>query len=78
MYYEATFQPKYVKLSNFEVEKLIGKKLLLFKGWRAAEGPYSGQQCYITSPYIGWIPECGLKDMKRISYSEWQSGIDGL
>ena len=78
MYYEATFQPKNVKLSNLEVEKFMGKKIFLFKGWRAAEGPYSGQQCYITSPYIGWISECDLKDMKQISYSEWLRGIDVL
>ncbi len=78
MYYEATFKPQNVKLSNLEVEKFIGKKIFLFKGWRAAEGPYLGQHCYITSPYIGWIPECDLKNMKQISYSEWQRGIDVL
>ena len=31
MYYEATFQPQNVKLSNLEVEKLIGKKLFLLR-----------------------------------------------
>ena len=78
MYYEATFQPNDVKILDLEIEKFIGKKIFLFKGWRAAEGPYSGQQCYITSPYIGWISEFDLKGMKQISYSEWQRGIDVL
>ena len=32
MYYKATFQPQNVKLSNLEVEKIIGKKLFLIKG----------------------------------------------
>ena len=72
MYYVATFQPKNEKISNLEVEEFRGKKLFLYKGWQAAEGHCFGQQCYITSPYIGWIPECDLKDMKQISYSEWE------
>ena len=73
MYYEATLKPENVETLDPEVEKLRGEKIILIKGWRAENGPYLGQQCYITGPYFGWIPECELKDMKQISYSEWKN-----
>ena len=68
MYYIATLKRISSNSLDPEIEKFRGEKTTLIKGWRAEEGPYCGQECYITTPYLGWIPECELEDMKEISY----------
>ena len=70
MIYEATLKTKTSNSLEPEVEKFRGEKIILIKGWRAWEGPYWGQECYITTPYIGWIPECELEYMKEISWKD--------
>jgi len=72
MYYEATVKTKTVSNNSLEpeIEKHRGKRVNLIRGWRVEEGPYCGQQCYITVPYFGWIPKGELKDMKQISCYE--------
>jgi|GEM_PF-3371002 hypothetical protein len=73
MFFTATLKSKNIHALNPGVEKFRSQKVLLIKGWRAEKGPYFGQQCYMTDPYLGWIPESELKDMREISYPEWKS-----
>jgi hypothetical protein len=70
MFYEATLKTITINSLEPEIEKFRGKRINLIKGWRAEQGPYWGQQCYITVPYFGWIPEGELKDMRQISFPE--------
>ena len=72
MFYEATLKTITNNSLDPEVEKFRGERIILIKGWRAKEGPCWGQQCYITIPYFGWIPEGELKDMRQISDPEWK------
>ena len=72
MFYEATLKTITNNSLDPEVEKLRGERIILITGWRAEEGPYWGQQCYLTIPYFGWIPEGELKDMRQIFYPEWK------
>lgn len=72
MFYEATLKTMTKNSLDPEVEKYRGERIILIKGWRADVDPYWRQECYITSPYFGWIPECELEDMKAISCKEWE------
>lgn len=67
MFHKATLKTITSNSLDPEVKKFRSERIILIKGWRAKEGPYWGQKCYITTPYIGWIPECELEDMEEIS-----------